>query len=298
VASQLPNWAQLRAFNAVFKDGSISRAAARLKLTQPAITAQIRALEREHDVLLFERTGSGMRPTALARRLYAETDGLDTITMTAGEILGASRALEVGELSIAVGAPNPAMELIAEYHRRHPGVRITTSFGNWGEVTAAIYERRCEVAIATEAPRQDDILSVSFAAQRIVAVVAPGHPLAKRTPPISLADIAAHAVIFRPPPSLTQQKIERALRLHGLNIAPIVTLGTREALIEAVTQGIGVGFIFELATNRRDGLVRLPVAELAETHREDVFCLAPYRRRRAVAALFDIAEELSIGLPG
>lgn len=287
-----PSWVQLRAFNAVFKDGSISRAAQRLGLTQPAVTAQIRALERAHDVLLFERTGSGMRPTTLARRLYAETDGLDTIADVAADILGASRALEIGELSIAVGAPNPAMALIAEYHRRFPGVRITTSFGNWGEVTAAIRERRCDVAIATEAPKDDEIGYTSFASQRVVAIVAPDHPLALRPQPISLSEIAAHAVIFRPSPSLTQQKLEAALARAGLAVAPLVTLGTREALIEAVTQGIGVGFMFELATNRREGLVRLTVAELADVHREDVFCLTPYRRRRTVAALFDVAEEM------
>lgn len=292
MSNEPPSWVQLRAFNAVFKDGSISRAAQRLGLTQPAVTAQIRALERAHDVLLFERTGSGMRPTTLARRLYAETDGLDTIADVAADILGASRVLEIGEVSIAVGAPNPAMALIAEYHRRFPGVRITTSFGNWGEVTAALRERRCDVAIATEAPKDEDVAAVSFASQRVVAIVAPGHPLARRPQPIAISEIAAHSVIFRPSPSLTQQKLEAALARAGLAVAPVVTLGTREALIEAVTQGIGVGFMFEQATNRREGLVRLAVAELAEVHREDVFCLTPYRRRRTVAALFDVAEEM------
>lgn len=298
MSSEPPSFVQLRAFNAVFKDGSISRAAARLGLTQPAVTAQIRALERAHGVLLFERTGSGMRPTTLARRLYAETDGLDTIADVAADILGASRALEIGELSIAVGAPNPAMALIAEYHRRFPGVRINTSFGNWGEVTAAIRDRRCDVAIATEAPKDDEIAFTSFASQRVVAVVAPGHPLARRPQPIPLAEIVAHAVIFRPSPSLTQQKLEAALARAGLTVAPLVTLGTREALIEAVTQGLGVGFMFEQATNRREGLVRLAVAELAEAHREDVFCLTAYRRRRTVAALFDVAEEMGSDLAG
>lgn len=292
MSSELPSWVQLRAFNAVFKDGSISKAAQRLGLTQPAVTAQIRALERAHEVLLFERTGSGMRPTPLARRLYAETDGLDTIADVAADILGASRALETGELSIAVGAPNPAMALIAEYHRRFPGVRITTSFGNWGEVTSSIRERRCDVAIATEAPRDDDIVSTSFAAQRVVAVVAPDHPLARRPQPLPLSEIVTHAMIFRPAPSLTQRKLEAALSRTGLTVSPLVTLGTREALIEAVTQGIGVGFMFEQATNRREGLVRLAVVELSDIHREDVFCLAPYRRRRTVAALFDVAEEM------
>ena len=99
-------------------------------------------------------------------------------------------------------------------------------------------------------------------------------------------------MIFRPSPSLTQQKLEAALSRAGLIVAPLVTLGTREALIEAVTQGIGIGFMFEQATNRREGLVRLAVLELSDIHREDVFCLAPYRRRRTVAALFDVAEEM------
>lgn len=296
MASQTPSFAQLRAFNAIYKEGSISRAAQRMGLTQPALTAQIRALERAHDVLLFERTGTGMRPTAIARRLYAQTDGLEAISDVAADVLGASRALEIGELSIAVGAPNPAMGLIADYHRRYPGVRISTSFGNWGEVTAAIRERRCDVAIATQAPQDAEIVSTSFAAQRVVALVSSSHPLARHAGALSLRALLDHAVIFRPPPSLTQQKLEAALRRSGLVISPLLTLGTREALIEAVAQGIGVGFIFEQATNRHGGLVQLPVLELPELHTEDVFCLAGYRQRRTVAALFDLAQERGIGV--
>lgn len=295
MAERSPSWVQLRAFNAVFREGSISRAAARLGLTQPAITAQLRLLESQHDVLLFERTGSGMRPTPLARRLYAETDGLNTIEEVATEILTASRTLEIGEISIMVGAPNPAMSLIAAYHRRHPGIRIVTSFGNWGEVTAAIRERRCDVAIATEAPSDSEIASASFASQRIVAIVAPGHPLAQLDQPVGLADIVGHAVFFRPPPSLTQQKLERALTRHDLTVAPLMTLGSREALIEAVAQGLGIGFIFEQATNRRDGIVRVPVVELDERYQEDIFCLTQHRRRRTISALFDLADEFAGG---
>lgn len=293
VAEDHPSWVQLTAFNAVFREGSISRAAQRLGLTQPAVTAQIRALEREFGVLLFERTGAGMRPTALAHALYAETDGLNLIREVATGILAASRALETGELTIMAGAPNPAMSLIAEYHRRYPGVRIRTGFGNWEEVTAALYDRRCDVAIATEAPRHPDVVSAHFTAQRVVALAVPDHPLARLGRPISIREIVPYPVIFRSRSSLTQRKLDECLERAGLRISPLLTLGTREALIEAVAQGLGLGFIFEQATNRRDGIARLPVEELQEPHFEDVFCLAQYRRRRTVNALFELAEGIA-----
>ena len=105
-----PTSSQIRAFNEVAATGSFSAAARALGLSQPAITSQIKALEEGFSVRLFERTASGSELTTLGHRLFQRTAAQREVERDAAEILLTARALEVGELSIAAGAPGPAME--------------------------------------------------------------------------------------------------------------------------------------------------------------------------------------------
>ncbi|HJY77508.1 MAG TPA: LysR family transcriptional regulator [Burkholderiales bacterium] len=285
-------YSQLRAFNAVAREGKISRAAKRLGVSQPAVTAQIRALERDFGVLLFERTGAGVRMTTLARTLFSQTETLTAVEEIAAEILSSQYALQAGEIAIAAGAPNPAMALITEFRRRYPGVRVTATFGNWAQVVSSVWDRRCDVAILTQAPREERLSVFPYRSQRIVALVPRGHKLASPRRPLSLRDLAAERVIFRTPQSLTQKSVDARLRELGIPIDPVLVLEAREAVFEAVAQGLGIGFMFDLAVSRTDRVVHVPIKELQEAFTEDVFCLNVHRRRAAVSAVFDLALEL------
>lgn len=121
----------------------MSSVARKLGLSQPAVTARIRSLESNFGVLLFEHTDSGVRMTPLGRRLYAETRGLGEIEDLAFNILTASQAFQSGDIHIMCGAPNPRIQLIAEYRRLYPGVRVTATFGNWHDVNP-----RCSICDA------------------------------------------------------------------------------------------------------------------------------------------------------
>lgn len=147
-----PTSSQIRAFNEVAATGSFSAAARALGLSQPAITSQIKALEEGFSVRLFERTASGSELTTLGHRLFQRTAAQREVERDAAEILLTARALEVGELSIAAGAPGPAMEQVARFRQRYPGIKIDISFGNWQEVVTAIRERRADLGILTAAP--------------------------------------------------------------------------------------------------------------------------------------------------
>lgn len=281
-------YAQLRSFNAVAREGSFTSAARRLGLSQPAVTAQIRALESGFGVFLFERTGVGTRMTPLGLRLYAETQALGHIEDRAHDILTASQALEFGELHVMCGAPNPAMGLIAEYRRLYPGVRVVATFGNWHEVSTALFEHRCDAAILTAAPADASVSVAPYVGQRVMALIPNDHQLASGRSALSIADLKGERVIFRTERSLTQKAIDACLKQNGVEIDPVLRLGAREAVYEAVTQGLGIGFMFELAVTRNDGLVRLPIAEMPEIFMEDVVCLTKNLRRREVSALMDL----------
>ncbi len=285
------SYAQLRAFNAVAQEGSFSAAARRLGLSQPAITAQIKAIEQAHGVMLFERTGDGARMTPLAKSLFQETRELHVIEDVASDILSASSALKTGELHIMCGAPNPAMALISEFRRRYPGVRVIANFGNWHRVTTALYEQQCDAIILTGVPDDDSLTRAAYTEQRAVALLPSKHPLAKRGKPISLRELTDQPLIFRNDHSLTQTAFNKALKKSAISLEPSLSLGEREAVYEAVLQGLGIGFMFELAVSRADPAVtRLPIVELDEVYVEHVACLTRNMRRREVRALMALVE--------
>lgn len=284
-----PTYHQLRAFNAVAEHGSFSRAAAALGVSQPAVTAQVRALEDGFGVTLFERTGAGARPTAIGQRLHLVSRQLAEVEDAASDVLTALSQLRTGTLRIAAGAPHPGMSVIARFARAYPGVSIVTRFGNWDQVVAALLDGTADVGLLTSAPRDRRFVTRSFTDQRIVALLPASHPLAgART--VELRRLAGEPLIFRTTQSLTQKTVDARLAALGLAPEPVLRLEAREAVYEAVAEGLGIGFMFEMASTRGDRVVRLPVAEIGETFSEDVFCLQAARRTRIVAALFDLVD--------
>ncbi|WP_368484602.1 LysR substrate-binding domain-containing protein [Salipiger sp. HF18] len=215
-----PTAAQLRAFNEVAATGSFSRAARSLGLSQPAITAQIKALEDGFAVRLFDRTASGSELTALGHRLFQRTAEQRDVERDAAEILLTVRNLDVGELSIAAGAPGPAMQQVARFRQRYPGIKIDMSFGNWQDVVTAVRERRADLGILTAAPSGSEIFRAPVLYQSLVALVPRGHPYATNASP-RLADLAGQALLFRSGRSQTQRELNLALRAQGLSLTPL-----------------------------------------------------------------------------
>ena len=278
---------QIRVFNEVASQRSFSDAARVLGVSQPAITAHIRTIEKAYSVKLFERTGAGAVLTQIGRRLFHRTASMRDTEREAAEILERAYTLEVGELSIACGAPGPAMQLVSRFQKVYPGVRLQLLFGNWQEVVNAVRDRKADLGLLTDAPDADDIVKLPFYNQKIVALVPQDHPLACRQT-LSLSELQNEPVLFRTEYSQTQRAINTVLNRNGLHIKPLLVLEAREAIYEACAQGVGIGFMFDGASTRCDGVIRIPVSQLPETHSEDVFCLASQRSLRVTDAFFSM----------
>lgn len=284
-----PTASQLRAFNEVAVTESFSMAAKALGVSQPAVTAQVRALEDSYDVRLFERTGSGAQLTQIGRRLFRRTSLLRDTEREAADILQSAQALEEGALSIASGGPGPAMKLVAKYRKLYPGVSIQIEFGDWQDVVDAVRNRKADIGILTEAPRGEAFDCFPFVYQRIVALVPATHPFAKQKE-LSLAQLEHEPVLFRTDNSLTQRTVGQKLESMGLKLRPFMVLQARGAVYEACAQGLGIGFMFDAASTRVDSVVRVPIAELDEEYSEDVFCLSAQRNLRTIQAFFEMVS--------
>ena len=170
-------YTQLRAFHAVACEGSFSKAAERLLLTQPALSVQVRALEQTYGVQLFDRTGSVVRLTPLGRSLFALTHKFHDIENEAQELLAASQRLETGQLRLAAGGPYVVIGLIAEFARRYPKIEIVVSFGNTDQVWRELLERQADVVVLTGAPEDERTFAIPVAHQRIVVIMPRDHHL-------------------------------------------------------------------------------------------------------------------------
>jgi len=286
------NYAQLRAFHQVAREGSFTRAARALRVTQPTLSAQVKALEESYGVRLFERRGRGSVLTELGHTLFALTARLFAIEDEAAALLADTRALVRGRLKIGADGPFHAVPIMAAFKRRHGGIRLSLTIGNSDEVLQGLLAYRTDVAVLAKVPDDPRLYVVPFRRDRIVVFVPRTHPWAGRSS-IDLADLAGCELVLREPGSVTREVFRRALDAAGVAPGPVMEIESREAVHEAVAAGLGVGAIFASELGDDPRLTALPVRDAALDVGEYVVCLSDWRRLGVVRAFLDVAEEMA-----
>lgn len=243
---------QLRAFVAVAQTESVHRAAQRLFLTQPSVSAAIGALARELQTPLLERSGRGIRLTA-AGKAFAPY---------ASEVLGlldrgreAAQEAARPELSrVRIVAVNTAGEylmpaLIRAFRAQHPGIEILLEIGNRKEVLEKVASWHADIGIGGRPPSKN-IVGRPFLPNNLV--------VAGATVP---EDLTAATWLLREEGSGTRAATESYLTERGIVPREVLTLGSNGAVKQALTLGLGITLISEHAILRelRSGeLVRIP----------------------------------------
>jgi aminoethylphosphonate catabolism LysR family transcriptional regulator len=283
---------QLRAFHAVARERGFSRAAEALHVTQPAVTLHVQALEETYGLNFFNREKGGVTLTPDGADLYQLTTRLFAEETDIAEYLGGAAALRHGHLSVAADGPHIALELVSEYRRRHPGVDVRMTLGNADETLAQVLNQSVDVAIFANPPRDKKLHTVPIVRQDMVAIVRADHAWAKRRR-IAIADLQDQPVVLRERGSNTRKRLEAMLAKHRVSIAPVMELGSREAMREAVVHGLGIGFMQNREAVGDARTVALVIDELQGTNVDTLVCLKRHAERRAIAALMDVARDLS-----
>ena len=281
---------ELRAFHAVAVEGSFTRAAARLGVTQPTLSAQVKSLEQRSGAALFDRLGRRIALTDLGRRLLDVTQRLSDAEAAAAELIEDVRALRTGRLRVAADSPYHVAPLLAAFHRRYPGVQASLAIGNADAVRTDLLDYAADIAALAEAPDDPRLHAVPCGRHRIVAMVPRDHPWVRRRQ-VRLADFADGPMVLREAGSVTRRLFEAALAKAGIRPTIVMEIESREAVREAVAAGIGVAVVSEaeLGADRRLAMVRVVGAGL-ET-REFVVCLAERRRVAVVRAFLDLVPK-------
>lgn len=263
---------KILALNAVYETGSFSAAARQLAMSQSAVNQQVRDIEREFSVKLFDRRSNGLVPTRICHQLFVDTAAIQVRQQSVLSLLNKQRELKSGELRVGLGNSMPGMKLITKFRQLYPNVQVQVEMGSWSQIIDAVVDQRVDVGLLPDLPKDSRFDRVLCLHQRVVAIAPLHHPLAGRRN-VRCSQLAGHSLIFRTPSSSTQRVVNRAFAAASIEPAPMIVLDSRDGVIEAVANGMGIGFIWEHASSRRDGIVRLNVTDMDEQLPEYVFSL-------------------------
>jgi DNA-binding transcriptional LysR family regulator len=243
---------QLAAFCAVVERRSFSQAAEQLGVTQPAVSLQVRALEKRLGTQLLDRSGRRVEPTEAGRRLYRGAQRLLTLE---AQVLDELAAQAEGELSgsLAIGASTgPAAivvpQLLGEFQQANPGVRVALEVHDTRTVVELVAERRLELGIVGAAPRHRGVRYEPFAYDEVVLVCPPGHRFAGRE--VDVHELVAETLVVMQEGAGVRRIVEDELRRLGLRLRDLdvrLELGLQESVRSAVLAGYGVTFISRAA---------------------------------------------------
>ncbi len=285
------SYSQLRAFHAVAVHGGFSKAAAKLNLTQPAISDQVRKLEERFDVVLFDRRKRMVRITDLGRRLLEVTRRMFEMESEALELLTESRELRTGHINVAADSPAYAVRLIGAFRTAHPGISISLRICNSEDVLQRLFDYDADIGLLAQAPSDTRLKSISLSGDPIIAFVNPDHSLAGQSS-ITLEQLAEMPVIMRESGSNTRRIVEEEAARIDRQFDIVMETNSRESIREAALAGIGVGILSLPEFGNDARLVPLTLADCDRTLSESVVCLEERAHLRLVDAFWQSAKSL------
>ncbi|WP_179188235.1 LysR substrate-binding domain-containing protein [Kiloniella majae] len=280
---------QLKAFDAVAREGSFAKGAHLLNLSPPAVTIQVKSLEEAYGLTLFIRSGGKAILTSDGQALYDRTRRFFIEEEEIQNYLSASSALEKGHLKIAADGPHAALNIIAAFRERYPGIKLNVTLGNAETVRQDILAQRADVGITANCPESDRLVIDELSVQSMIALIPRAHHLSSRKG-LSLPELMSEPLILRERGSNTRRVFEGAVRDLSLSYENELELGSREAVREAVAVGLGIGFLFEHEVLGDDRTVAVPLKELVDSNRDMVICLKSQLKRRAVESFVSLAR--------
>ncbi len=239
---------QLAAFCAVVERKSFSQAADRLGVTQPAVSLQVRALEKRLGTRLLDRSGRRVEPTEAGLRLYRGAQRILSLEeQLLDEVAGEGEGELSGELQIGASTGPAAIVvplLLCEFQRAHPAVRVSLAVSDTHTVVERVAARELELGIVGAARRHRAVRFEPFFDDEVILACPPGHDFAGRT--VSLDELREESLIVMQEGAGVRQIVEDELRSIGTRLRDLdvrLELGLQESVRSAVQAGYGVTFI-------------------------------------------------------
>ena len=256
----------LRAFCQTARLGSVSRAAEALFLSQPAVTLQLQALERDMGVRLLERSGRRLTLTRegtelyeLARPLVEGLDGLD------GAFRNRLRGLDAGELHVAAGSSTILYllpKIVAAFRAAHPEVRLSLHNVTGAGGLDLLRSDAVDLAVGSMLDVPNDLSYAPVYRFEPMLITPRDHPLADK-PDLALQDLSPYGLILPPQRLTTYRMVDLVFQRNRVPYTVALEVGGWEVIKQYVAMGLGISIVTAICLTQADR-TRLAARSLAQ----------------------------------
>jgi DNA-binding transcriptional LysR family regulator len=241
---------QLQCFIAVLEEGGFKRATARLGITQPALSYQIRRLEEELGVQVFHRGPGGITPTEAGRTLLEHAHQVIAAVSEAHQAVrelagGVGGELRIGTIKCVGIYFLP--QVLWEIRAKHPMVRPKLLYRDSDELLESLVAKRLDVALVVDPPPDKRLVFQSVFEEQISLVAGPSHPFYTRAS-VDVKELEGVPFVSLSPQTSTGALIRAYLDRLGLHVVPAITTDNVETVKRMVEEGMGVAFLPDMVT--------------------------------------------------
>ncbi|MCW2292336.1 DNA-binding transcriptional LysR family regulator [Pseudomonas sp. BIGb0408] len=237
-------------------------------------------------VELFHRRGRFIEMSAAGRQLYAITQGVFGQEEEAMQLLQSFRQRKAGMLRLGAVSPPIAMSLTYALMQQYPDVELETSFSSEHETLERLYNFDIDVAILALSEFDHRLHTQLYRRYPIVGVVRDDHPWAGLEQ-VRIEQIRGERVVLRERGSRTRQLVEEACQRAGIELDCAMQLNSREAIVHAIAQGIGIGFVSAVEYAETPGTRPITFVDHPFHIEYHLCCLGIRRNRPMIAELFE-----------
>jgi LysR family transcriptional regulator, low CO2-responsive transcriptional regulator len=264
------NFTHLAAFHAVAESGSVTAAAERLHVSQPALTREIRELEERLDVALFDRLPRGMQLTEAGLLLNGYAAQIFRLAESGESAVSEFAGLKRGHLSIAASRTVGVYllpPLMDEFRNLYPGVTLDIEISNTERVQEGVLAHKHQLGLIEGPYDATSFDALLFGHDEIIAVAGSTHPFAKRRK-LNASALAQTELVLRETGSGTRDAVEQAYAEQNLALSPTCSIGSPEAIKRMLRLGHAVSWVPRLSVMEElasGTLVELSVSDVSVT---------------------------------
>jgi DNA-binding transcriptional LysR family regulator len=269
---------RLRVFRAVARHLNFRIAAEELLLTQSAVTQQIKALESELDIPLFDRAGGRVSLTPAGAALLPFATQLAALAEEAREAVAATTGAQIGGLSLGASQTIGQYllpKLIAGFLQENPRVQISVMGGNTQTILEAMVDHRVQLCLIEGPAMRRDVRVEPFMEDHMVCVVPADHEWADED--VDVKELQQAILVARELGSGSRRIVEQAFEQAGLEVKKLrlaMTFDSTEGLLSAVEAGLGIAFVSRWAVRNQLALGSLKLARVRGLNLKRMFSLA------------------------
>ncbi|NPV89848.1 MAG: LysR family transcriptional regulator [Firmicutes bacterium] len=289
----------LNSFVRVIEKGSLSEAAHDLLLTQPAVSKHLQTLERSFGVPLLERDKGRIRLTEAGEVVFKysrdilrfKEDMENAIIQVSAGVCG---SLVIGASTVPGNYILPS--LVGRYKREYPEVKVSLEIGNTEKAVNDLLEQKLDLAFVGAPVKNRRLISTSFEEDQIVLIVPAGHAFAAR-PSVDLKEVLNEDLVWREKGSGTRTVLEAKLAEKGISLKClhlVLELGSNEAVLTAVENGLGVSMISRWAIEKSESLGKIKSVAIEGFDMKRSFYMV-YPKQKSYSRAIQSFIEMAVG---